>query len=391
MKTISIFALALTLAACAGNPPIDEPLPMEITEPVTWRGDEDLAPVLVRPTLTAEVMAAAERVEMRVGPTAFIDRLGAVVEDTTAHWLVRLNALRLLASRGAIGELPTFAIALDAADERVRIAAVSAMREFLAIRPEPAIAVLARGLEDPSPRVQTAALQVLAARDVELVRAYYERARDKNLRAIALDLIQVAEERGAPMVAIDTAGTLERTTATGAKLTFKPTTRWPNWDAAVGAVIVTLPGKKATVMASGVEVVANVVPAFFVAEGKTLVYELNREIHARDLDTGVDRKLADGIAPRILPFTNDVLYFSENTSRRLTTPNSINTKYQVMRVPVTGGTPASIGEISARALNNLKGNYSTLRWSRIEEQEGNFYLVGEMIDDFRLPSPFGAP
>lgn len=325
---------------------------------------------------------------MRLGATDYEERLGIAAEDTTAPWLVRLNALKLLAQRGAVAQLPAFTESLKARDERVRVAAAAHMREFMSIRPEAAIDVLRFALRDPSIRVQTAALQVLGDRDIAVLREFLPRAKNEDVRKITLDLIRAGEERGAPLVAIDTLGTLERTTATGVKLTFRPTRRWPQWDAAVGDLIVTLPKQKPVVVAQGVEQVGKVVPAFFANDDKTLVYEVNREIHARDLAGGASKKIADGIAPRVLPFTNDVLYFVEQDKRRSITPNSIGTKYDLMRVPVAGGTPASIGAIGTNMLNNVKGNYSTVRWSRIEEQEGTFYLVGDMIEDFKLPSVF---
>jgi hypothetical protein len=60
-----------------------------------------------------------------------------------------------------------------------------------------------------------------------------------------------------------------------------------------------------------------------------------------------------------------------------------------MRLPIAGGTPVSIGQLTAGALNELKGNYATVRWSRVQEQEGSFFLIGDEFDAFKLPSPFG--
>jgi len=143
-------------------------------------------------------------------------------------------------------------------------------------------------------------------------------------------------------------------------------------------------------VASGVEAVGKVVPAFVTSDGKFLVYELNREIHVRDLTTSADRKLADGIAPRIMPFTTDVLYLREVRAKRSETPNSFGLKYDVLRQPLaTSDTAKVIGQIGALALNNLKGNYATVRWMRIREDEGVFYLVGDNIEAFKLPNPFG--
>jgi hypothetical protein len=389
VRSSFVFVLSLGSGACAGGARTDEPAPMTVTEPVQWNGDADLAPVLVRPQLGTVEMAAADRVEMRIGALEFRERLGVAAEDTTAPWLVRLNALNLLANRGATGELPVFVSALQARDERVRIAAVSGMREFVTLRPQSATEILVYALKDPSIRVQTAALQLLGDRDVDALRDFLKRTQHRDVRAIALDLVRAAEERGAPLVPKDSLGTLERVTAHGATLTFRPTERWPKWDAAVGEVSVTLPGKKPVVIASGLEQVGNVVPAFFNSDGTLLVYELNRAIHVRDLVSGTDRKLADGIAPRILPFTNDVIYFTEVRAKRSETSNSFGLKYDVLRLPLAGGTPVSLGQVNARALNELKGNYSNVRWTRVQEQEGNFILIGEMMDPFPLPSPFG--
>jgi hypothetical protein len=377
------------MAGCAGNPKADAPAPMVVTEPVQWSGDVDLAPVLVRPQLNQLELQASERVEMRIGALEFRERLGDIVEDTTAPWLVRLNAIKLLANRGATAELPVFASALRSRDERVRVGAVTAMREYMSILPSAATDILVYALKDPSPRVQTAALQMIGDRAVDTLRAFANRTKDREVRAIALDLIRAAEERGAPLAAKDSSGTLERVTSNGTTLTFHPTVRWQKWDAAVGQVSVALPGKKPVVIATGVEAVGNVVPAYFDSDGKNLVYELNREIHVRDLVSNADRKLADGIAPRMLPFTNDVIYFTEVRSKRSEMPNSFGMKYNVMRVPLAGGTPVSVGQVSARALNEVRGNYSNIRWSRVQEQEGSFFLVGDMIDPFPLPNPFG--
>src|SRR3954462_3991028 len=115
------------LGACAPKHETTTPRPvsgqteMVVDTAIKWTGDEDLAPILVRPELTPDVMAAAERVEMRLGNSDFIDHLSIVAEDSTAPWLVRINALRLLANRGAAGELPVFAALLHDPDERVRI------------------------------------------------------------------------------------------------------------------------------------------------------------------------------------------------------------------------------------------------------------------------------
>jgi hypothetical protein len=391
MKTLNtkfLFVMVLALAACGGNPPVEKAQPMVVTDSVVWNGDPDLAPLLVRPQLGAAEWEAAGRIEARIGGSAFLDRLGAAAEDNSAPWLVRLNALRVLENRRAVTQLGAFGAAMNASDERVRIASVAAMREFMGVSAASARQILVMGLHDPSPRVQTAALQVLADRDVEPLRDYLGRTKNAELRTIALDLIRAAEERGAPLVP-DANGNIERVTASGVKLTYRPTTRWPAWDASVGELTVTPAGKKAALVAKGVEVVGNVVPAFFTSDGTTLVYEVDRTIHTYNLVTGADVKLADGIAPRILPFTNDVIYFVEDPDRRIETRDGFSLRYNVFRIPAAGGTATSIGQFGASLRQDLKGNYSAVRWSRIFEQDGEFYLSGPNIT-FRLPSPFAT-
>lgn len=381
----------LVLGACGGSAGGERlPDPVPVPDSVVWNGDPELAPVLRRGNLGALEMQAAERVEAYVGANEFTQRLGVIAEDTTAPWVVRVNALSLLADRGATAELPAFTAALRAPEERVRVAAVSGLRRYLLINPQTSVELLAIALRDPNPRVQARALEIISDRDVEVLRNYYATTRNAELRGVALDLIRTAEGRGAPLVAKDTAGNLERTTTNGAIISFRPTQRWPHWDSAVGELRVrSADSKQSVLVAANVEVVGGVVPAFMATDSADLVYEANREIRVRSLRTNADRKIADGIAPRILPFTNDVIFFREIRARRSETPNSTGYKYEVVRMPIAGGEPRVVGQIGATAQNNVKGHYSPVRWAHVREQEGRFYLVGETIEEFELPNPFG--
>ena len=383
----------ILLAACAGNKAPQQVVPAQTVmtvDSVKWNGDAELAPVLIHPELTEPILDAVAVLDQKIGHDEFIDRLGAIAEDTANPWLVRVNALRILPQRNAIVELPLYASLLHDKDERIRIADVTAMKTFLQLREQPAVEILTYALNDPSPAVITAALQMFGDRDPAPLRALVARTKDTNIKQIATDLIHAAEERGASLAEKDTAGTLERVSGSGPALTYKPSERWKNWDASVGDLYVTpAKSKKAVLVASGVEVVNNVVPAFFTSDGNTLVYELKREIHSRNLLTAHDTVIAKGIAPRILPFTNDIVYLSELPNKRTMTPNSVSLHYDLMRMPAIGGTATRLGDISARALNDENGNYSTARWARVLEENGTFVLSGEGIEPFRLPSPFG--
>jgi hypothetical protein len=363
---------------------------MVVTDSVKWSGDEEIAPILVRTQVDQAFWDAVERVDLRLGHETFVERVSAAAEDTANPWLVRVNALRVLAQRGATGELPVYTEAINDKDERIRLAAVTAMREFLTLREHVAVEILEAALHDSSPRVVSAALQMYGDRDPVPLRELVARNKDRDIQKIATDLIRAAEERGAPLARKDTLGTLERISAAGPSLTYRPTRRWPQWNASVGDVYVTAPkSKKAVLIASSVEVVNDVVPAFFTNDGVKLIYEQNRQVHARILATGKDTVIANGIAPRVLPFSNDVIYMTEVPAKRTETPNSVGLKYEVWKIPAAGGQATSIGQLNSIALNELNGNYATVRWSRIREQEGTFTLSGQMIDPFTLPSPFG--
>lgn len=384
----NLFVLSLTAAlaaACASTPrtPADT-APSMVMEPVVWTGgDSLLAPLLTQPELSeAKIDSLTERLGLD-----FYERLAIVSEDTTAPWMVRANALRVLAQNRVATELPTFATALATRDERVRIMAAAMLRDYLPIRPEATVEILAFALKDKSPRVQSAALEVLSDRDAAVLRAYLPNAASPELRNIALDLIRASEERGFALSG-DTAGVLARSGPNGALLTFRPTTRWPQWEAAVGDLYLTLPRQQPVVVARGVEQVGNVVPAFFTADATTLVYEVNREVHTRILATGADTKIADGIAPRVLPFTNLVIYLRERPKDTRPTRDGAQLHYDVLRIPAAGGTSDLVGSLQTSTSYGRRGSYSPARWFRIIENEGNFYLSGENMEPFLLPSPF---
>lgn len=390
----AVCALVLaSLAACGArqDPAAVIPPPEPLPDSVVWNVDPELAPLLRRSAFGRREIEASERVEAFLGYESFISRLATVAEDTTAPPVVRINALALLANRTAVNELYAFGNALKSPHERVRMAAVTAMREFLPAAPTTAIEILTRALHDPNPRLQAHALEILSDREIDVLRDYMRRARNAELRGVAQDLIQTAEQRGATLVASDSAGTLERTTTSGLVITFRPTTRWPQWDAAVGDLYIRQPkSRQQTLVARGVEVVGNVIPAFPTPDSAALVYEVNREIHVRSLVDGSDRKLSVGIAPRILPFTNDVIFLvAVDDKRQLETPTDKPFRYQVMRSTLSGP-PAVIGEIRTIARNAVHGNYSPVRWMRIREMDGKFYLIGDDIREFALPSPFGG-
>ena len=379
-------AVIVLCAACSSRS--DTGRALVVPDSVAWNGDPQLAPVLRRARFGPDQLNGVERLQIELGPNTLIDRAAAIAEDTSAPNIVRANALRLLANRKATNELTVFANALEASDEFVRMAVITSMREFMDTATETATAILAQGLRDRSPRVQAHALEVLGDRDAEVLRDYIASATNAELRDVATDLLRVAEERGAPLVP-DSAGRLARTTATGVRISFTPARRWPGWDAAAGELYLQTPGNTQPVrVASHVEVVGHVIPAFVTADSTMLVYEANREIRVRSLKDNSDRKLADGIAPRLLPFSQDIVFFRMGPGTAKQTSGGAANRFHVIRMPIVGGQETKLGEVTATLSPTIKGNYAPVRWIRVRELDGRFYLTGDIGKPFELPSPF---
>lgn len=368
--------IPLLAAACASKQPSPKP--------VVWTKDAELAPVLTAPELTKVQMAKVDTLASLLPD--FDDRLQAAVVDTTNPPLVRTNAILLIADRRAGGQVEAFLSALEANDEDVRAAAVVGLRNYFGV--SSTVDLLKGALRDPSPLVQARALESLADRDPDILREYIANARNAELKAIAQDLIAAAESRGAPLVPVDTLGTLRRSIGDDIVLTYSPVTRWRSHSASLGSLTLTIGKTPPIKLADSVEVVRNVLPAFFSGDAKHVVYESNRNIYVRDVDARTTRRVGPGIAPRVLPFTNTFVYAQEK--RRTDNPQGAGITYDLFRTTFTEGESTPIGEAGAHAQTIVAGGFSPLRWARIIEQDGHFVLVGESLDEFRLPDPFAS-
>jgi hypothetical protein len=353
---------------------------------LTWNGDSVVAPLLRVPVLGRAQMTAADSIASV--HRDFDARLAAVAADTTAPPLIRANAILLYSDRG----LPTIEVyldVLDAGDDRVRAAGLVALKPFLK-RWSSGIGLVRKALHDSSSLVQARALEILGDGYVDDLRAYVTRTRDGALRTVALDLIGTAEERGAPLVP-DSTGALQRTAPAGPRLIYKPRQRWDDsWGVALGKLQVAVPGKPLQTISDSVEVVRNVVPAFFSADGRYLVYEANRLVRVRDLATGADRIVDRGSAPRLVPFSSTFIYVKQ-VRARADQPQPANTlRYDVMQAPLSEGSGKAIGQLHARARHEVNGYASAVRWMRVREADGKFQLTGDLQEPFALPDPFGV-
>jgi hypothetical protein len=310
--------------------------------------------------------------------------LVALARDPEQRSTVRVNALLLLADRQSAAALPVLrSLLLVDRSASVRAAAVLALQR-LEPRPEEADRLLRAAVGDPARAVRLNALQALDIGEVKTLRALLQKERDAEIRQVAMQLISVAEARGAPLVP-DRRGAL-RTLATDVdpQIVFRPVRADSAAEVAVGDLRVELPSGRDVPLAPRAEVVAGVVPAFFSPDRSQVVVEADREIRVVDLATRRVRSLGPGIAPRVLPFTDQILFAREIA--REPGPQGTGLRYQLFRASFAGGVPEMIGELLAEARPGRYANYSPLRWMVVSESPDGFVLRAEGLTTFPIPT-----
>lgn len=368
----------LLLSGCFHGQPAVVPAPQRLTNEVREILSSDRpSPAFYRSR------SRLERMGTEIDPV-----LVALVDDPDADATVRANALLLLADRRAPAAVPVLRrVLLTSDDENLRSTAIVGLQRFAAESPQAANAIRA-AVNDPSARVRLSVLQALDVEDVALIRSLLAREEDGQVRAVARELVALAESRGAALPP-NGDGTLRSTVPDGEpQIVFQPT--WTDSAAgiAVGALWVEVPPRRLVPLAQRVEVVAGVVPAFFSQDRSAVVFEAEREIRVRNLKTGATRLLGSGIAPRIIPFTDRFVYLAEQASARRETPRGTELWYVVLGSAFAGGGPDRLGTLSALATGALHGGASPARWMVVGETPEGFVLRGENTSRFLLPNPF---
>lgn len=383
---LSTMLCAMLSSACgAGTAPTTPEPGMNSAQ---WNGDPRLYAILLPYPLTS-AMQDSLRAYSADHPEAMSELLAEAILDETAPASVRVNALSLLAQRRPAEHFHVFRAALDANDVRVRASAVAVLRDFMASHPLEATRIARTALSDSAPEVQAQALQVLGDADVELLRRYVNTAANEDLRAIAVDLVRLAEQRGAPLEGDSVTGVLQRTTASGARITFTPRTYWPQWNAAVGSVSIAR-ASGAPLVLEDIEVAGGVVPAFLSTDGGRIVFERDRRIVVRDMTSGGERVVGTGIAPRPRPFTEEFVFMRERPDSAEEQREVTRLHYDVYSAPFDGSSePRLIGSTVASVTFARNGAYSPVRWMRVEERGGSFYLTSTDMEIVTLPDPFG--
>lgn len=372
-----LVAAAVALAGCGTRTAPDGPTPA--------RFSTQIHEILATERTAPEYYEALSRLEA-MGPE--VDAvLVALARDPAGNTTARSNALVLLADRNSPAALAALrrAILLEEIP-RLRSAAVFGLN-LLADTSVAAANMLKAAVGDPVRSVRLNALQALDIREVATMRSVIENDRDREVRAVAMQLVAIAESRGAPLRP-DRRGAL-RTTGTEREpaIVFRPATIDSIGDYASGDLRVELPNDQDIALAQTAEVVAGVVPAFFSPDRSRVVYEADREIRTVDLESREIRVVGPGVAPRPVPFTNEFVFLREVEGGREEAQGGTRIEYEVYRSGFAGEPPQHEGDLMAVARPDVRGNYSPVRWMVVGEAPDGFWLRAHGLTPFPLPAP----
>jgi hypothetical protein len=316
-----------------------------------------------------------------------------LVEDESQDDNVRANSIVLLADRGAPGSMHLLRRQLTtSASDVVRAAAVRGLQRFA---PDSAGArnALRAAAGDPSALVRLNVLSRLEVEDAALIRALLAREDDARVRTIARQLLELLEARGARLVR-DPRGDLRTSGREGApQIVFNPTWRDSLGGVEIGGLWVEMPGSTTLVpLAQEVEVVAEVVPAFFNVERTLVAYEAGGEVRIRDLRPGGGtRVVGAGTAPRVIPFTDHIVFVRPQRDGVKPVGDAFTVSYDVVRASLVSGGPEVIGRLDARVRPDVHAGASPVRWMVVGETANGFVLRGPGLTSFELPGPYETP
>lgn len=377
-QSLTILA-GFALAACGGNPPPDlapgQRLPAEVRQ------------ILAEDWASPEYQEArAMLLEMGQGLDPILVDL---IEDPRANVAARANALVLLADRRSPVAVPMLSRALGYESEQLRSAAALGLGR---LRPNPeALELLRAATRDRSRTVRLNALQGLDIGEVETIRSLLERETDPEVRQVALQLLSLAEARGAALTP-DRRGALRTAGGeTEPQIVFRPFTYDSVTTVARGDLRLELPDGPDIPLAASALVVADVVPAFFSPDRSAVVVESAGEIKVVDIDTRHVRSVGPGIVPRPIPFTQHFIFLKERERDRMQTLEGLELVYDVYRGSFTSEETALVGVLRAQQRPHIGGGESPVRWMAVGESDDGFVLQGENVETFPLPTPVWTP
>lgn len=374
-----LLPVMIGLGACGYRPPtFSVPGPSELTTRVR---------VLLSSDESATEYRRA-RVELEeMGPE--IDTvLVALAYDPTARPVVRANALTLLADRRSHAALSTLRwTLLTSREEILRAAAVMGLHRLAPDSPEAANAV--RGaLSDPSRLVRLNALQGMDVQDARMIRDLLRRERDPQVHFVARQLLALFEARGAPL-AMDADDRYRTTALQGeSRLVYRPRSGLAQAHIVSGRLDLELGNGRILPLADDVEMVREVLPAFFSLDRSAVVLESARSIQIRDLETRETIFVGPGIAPRPIPFTDAIVFLRPSHDGPRPTADGTELRYEVLRVEFTGENLRRIGELRILARPDQFGYASPVRWMTVAETTEGWVLRVDGAPIFQLPHMF---
>lgn len=311
--------------------------------------------------------------------------LVSIARDARARPVARANALILLADRQSPWAIGVLSEALLTSEvEMLRSAAVLGLQR-LNPPPDTALTLIRSAVADPARNVRLNALLALDIREVGAIRELLETEGDREVRTVAVQLVALAESRGARLAA-DRRGAL-RTAGleTDPQIVFRPSVVDTLSDIQHGDLRVELPNAPDLPLAAQAEAVAGVVPAFFSPDRSQVVFEAEGEIRVVDLESRQVVALGPGVAPRLVPFTRQFVFLREVPALRVELASGTELRYEVFRGTFASDEVEPIGELLAVADPRIHGGYSPVRWMVVSEVPEGFALIGTGITPFILP------
>lgn len=311
--------------------------------------------------------------------------LVAVAGSRRARHESRAEALQLLAERQSPEALPALRSALqDQSNERLRSAAVLALDRLAPIS-EQALELIRLAAEDRSRTVRLTALQSLDISEVATIRRVLEREDDPEVRQVALQLVALAESRGAPLMP-DRRGVLRTASSeTEPQIVFRAVRREADIPVAYGDLRIELADSDIP-LGSMVEVVANVVPAFFSPDRAAVVAEVDGEIAVVDVGSRSIRRIGEGSAPRPIPFSNQFVFLRQRPDGQHSTAEGMAILYDVFVGSFNAPGVQQIGSLRAVSRSDVNGGESPVDWMVVAEAGDGFVLTGSHIEPFPLPT-----
>ena len=135
----------------------------------------------------------------------------------------------------------------------------------------------------------------------------------------------------------------------------------------------------------------NVVPAFFSPDRSAVVAEAEGEIRVYQIADRSIRAVAEGMAPRLVPFSDQFVFVRERSTIHDPLTSVRRILYDVYRSSFEDPEVEWIGDLRAVSQDDINDGVSPVRWMVVTEAGEGFVLRGENVETFPLPAPQVSP